>query len=80
MNLAAQLLLEDRTAEALALLDAPLPAEPRLRQHWQLQRALALLQHGHRDEARRILDAIGEVAPALLPLLLWRRLLLADGR
>jgi len=82
VNLAAQLLLDDRTPEALALLDAPLPAEPRLRQHWQLQQALGFLQQDRPTEARAVLDGIGEVAPATLPLLLWRRLRLAvaEGR
>jgi hypothetical protein len=49
----------------------------RLRQHWQLQHALALLQLGRGAEANALLDAIGEVAAASQPLLLWRRVLLA---
>jgi tetratricopeptide (TPR) repeat protein len=77
VNLAAQLLQEERTAEALAWLDAPLPPEPRLRQHWQLQHALALLQIDRPAEARVLLDTIGEVPAAVRPLLLWRRILLA---
>jgi Flp pilus assembly protein TadD len=79
VNLAAQLLLEDRTSEALAWLDAPLPADGRLSQHWRLQQVLGLLQQGKREEARRILDGIGEVEPAMRPLLLWRRLALAEA-
>jgi tetratricopeptide (TPR) repeat protein len=77
VNLAAQLLHEDRTAEALAWLEGPPPTEVRLRQHWQLQQALALLQLGRSADARTLLDAIGEVSAAARPLLLWRRVLLA---
>ena len=77
VNLAAQLLQEQRTPEALGWLDAPLPEEPRLRQHWQLQHALALLHLRRPAEAGALLNAIGEVPPVLLPMLLWRRVLLA---
>ncbi len=77
VNLAAQLLQEKRTAEALGWLDGPLPAETRLRQHWQLQQALGLLHLKRTVEAVALLDEIGEVPAALLPLMLWRRLLLA---
>jgi len=77
VNLAAQLLHEERSTEALTWLDAPLPTAPRLRLHWQLQHALALLQLGHAAEVRVLLDVIGEVPPAVRPLLLWRHVLLA---
>jgi tetratricopeptide (TPR) repeat protein len=80
LNLAAELLLEERTKEALALLDGvPLPAEPGLRRHWRTQRVLALLQSRRYEEARTTLDEIGEPPPALRPLILWRRLLLATA-
>jgi tetratricopeptide (TPR) repeat protein len=82
VNQAAALLSEERPAEALALLDAkPVPIAPRLAQHWQMQRSLALLQVGRVDEAREIVATIGDVLPELTPLLLWRRTLLAlrDG-
>ena len=59
VNLAAELLQEERAAEALTLLDAVLPpAERRLLNHWQAQRALALLQLGQPAEARRTIDSI----------------------
>ena len=52
VNHAAALLSEERPREALALLDAkPVPADPRLAQHWQMQRSLALLQVGRGAEA-----------------------------
>jgi Flp pilus assembly protein TadD len=82
VNQAAALLAEDRSGEALALLDArPVPAEPRLARHWQMQRSLALLQVGRAAEAREAIAAIGETPPELAPLMLWRRTLfaLADG-
>jgi tetratricopeptide (TPR) repeat protein len=78
LNLAADLLQEERAAEALALLDAaPTPAEPRLNRHWRAQRALALLQSGRPAEARPILEKFGAVPPELAPLILCRRVLLA---
>jgi hypothetical protein len=78
LNLAADLLQEERAAGALALLDAaPAPAEPRLNRHWRAQRALALLQSGRPAEARPILEAFGAVPPELAPLILWRHVLLA---
>jgi tetratricopeptide (TPR) repeat protein len=78
LNLAADLLQEERAADALELLDgAPSPAEPRLNRHWWAQRALALLQSGRAAEARPILETFGEVPPELAPLFLWRRVLLA---
>jgi Flp pilus assembly protein TadD len=80
LNLAAEFLSEERAAEALLLLDeARLPSEPRIRRHWLLQRALALLQLNRPSEAREVLSAIGEVPPEVLPLLLWRQVLLAQA-
>jgi Flp pilus assembly protein TadD len=78
VNQAAALLSEERPREALALLDAkPVPADPRLAQHWQIQRSLALLQVGRAAEANETIAAIGDVPPELEPLMLWRRALLA---
>jgi tetratricopeptide (TPR) repeat protein len=78
VNKAAALLTEERSAEALALLDGrPVPADPALARHWQMQRALALLQVGRTTEARQVMAAIGDVPPEQAPLMLWRRILLA---
>jgi tetratricopeptide (TPR) repeat protein len=78
VNQAAALLSEERPREALALLDAkPVPPDPRLAQHWQIQRSLALLQVGRAAEANETIAAIGDVPPAMEPLMLWRRALLA---
>jgi tetratricopeptide (TPR) repeat protein len=78
VNQAAALLAEERPGEALALLDAkPVPSEPRLARHWQMQRSLALLQVGRAAEAREIIAAMGDVPSELAPLMLWRRALLA---
>jgi tetratricopeptide (TPR) repeat protein len=78
VNHAAALLSEERPREALALLEAkPVPADPQLARHWQMQRALALLQVGQVVEAREVMAAIGDVPPELAPLMLWRRALLA---
>jgi tetratricopeptide (TPR) repeat protein len=78
VNQAAALLSEERPRDALTLLDAqPVPADPRLARHWQMQRALALLQVGRIAEARQIVNAIGDVPRELAPLMLWRRALLA---
>lgn len=74
----SELLQEDKSAEAIALLDEQsAPTEPRLLRHWNLQRSLALLLVGRAEEARAIIDAMGEVPPPLAPSLLWRRVLLA---
>ena len=60
LNLVAELLQEERPAEALALLDEAIrpPTISPPRRHWHLQRALALLQLGRpdrgADRARRI--------------------------
>ena len=78
LNHAAALLSEERAAEALAVLDArPVPADPGLARHWQMQRMLALLQVGRPAEARDLIAAIGAIPPVLRPLMLWRRVLLA---
>lgn len=82
LNLAAAMTQEERGADALAVLDErPVPTDRRLAAHWRMQRSLALLQLGRAVEARATIAAIGDVAPDLAPLLLWRRLLLAlaDG-
>jgi tetratricopeptide (TPR) repeat protein len=82
LNLAALLLQEERAVDALGLLDErPVPAEPRLARHWQMQRSLALLELRRPQEARAVIELINEVPPESAPLLLWRRVLLAlaDG-
>ena len=77
----ADLLQEERAAEALALLDGgETPSDPLALRHWRLQQALALLQLGRAAEAREILEAftrLGPTPPALAPLLHWRLVLLA---
>jgi len=82
LNLVGDLLQHGRGAEALALLDSQCaPRAPAALRHWHLGRALALLQLGRTQAARRALDAIaaiGPMPPALAPLLLWRHLLLAQ--
>lgn len=81
LNLAAEYLHREQASQALALLDqASEPEEPAQARHWHLQRALALLQLGRSAEARTVLDrlaALGPIPPALLPLMLWRLVLLA---
>jgi tetratricopeptide (TPR) repeat protein len=77
VNLADVMLQDSRPAAALALLDHPIPGSRALRQHWMLQQALCLLNLGRAGEARDAIDALGPVAPAARPLLLWRRVLLA---
>ena len=78
LNLVAELLQDEKAAEALALLDAEPPADAYARAHWRLQQALALLQLRRFEDARTILDALpSPLAPALEPLLRWRRMLLA---
>jgi Tfp pilus assembly protein PilF len=82
LNLVAMLLQEERSADALALLDAApaLPDDKAALRHWHLQHALALLQLGRPAEARPVLAALaalGPIPPALAPLWHWRLLLLA---
>jgi tetratricopeptide (TPR) repeat protein len=78
VNHAVAMLSENRPQEALALLDEkPAPADPRLAQHWLMQRALALLEVGRTAEAREVVTAVGDVPAEMEPLMLWRRTLLA---
>jgi tetratricopeptide (TPR) repeat protein len=82
LNLVAMLLQEERSADALAILDAApaLPEDEAPLRHWHLQRALALLQLGRPAEARPVLAglaALGPIPPALAPLWCWRLVLLA---
>jgi tetratricopeptide (TPR) repeat protein len=82
LNLLAMLLQEERSAEALALLDAApaLPADKVALRHWHLQHALALLQLGRPGEAWPVLaslEALGPIPPGLAPLWHWRLVLLA---
>jgi len=81
LNLAADLLQEERAAEALTLLeDAEAPNDLVALRHWRLQEALALLQLSRAAEARAVLDELvrsGPAPPALAPLLRWRFVLLA---
>jgi tetratricopeptide (TPR) repeat protein len=80
LNLSTDLLRDNRTAEVIALLDRPpAPSEPRLRIQWDAQRALAFIQSGRPEAAREILTRVGEAPPDLAPMLLWRRLLLAEA-
>jgi Tfp pilus assembly protein PilF len=82
LNLVAILLQEERSADALALLDAApaLPEDAAALRHWHLQHALALLQLGRPAEARPVLASLAGLGPlpsALAPLCHWRLLLLA---
>jgi tetratricopeptide (TPR) repeat protein len=79
LNLAVLLLAEDKPAEVVDLLDAPPPAETRLRQQWLLQRSIALLVLGRAAEAEEAVRGIGQVQAPLAPLLQWRQLLLAHA-
>jgi Flp pilus assembly protein TadD len=79
LNLAADLLQEDRATEALALLGKQPPSDREMRQHWLLQHTLAHIKLGRLHEARAALTALGSVPPALVPLLHWRHVLLARG-
>ncbi len=87
LNLVAAMLQEEKAAEALALLnevDPPANNLPAAR-HWHLQRALALIVLGRSDKARTALrecDALGPTPPELMPMRLWREVLLAlaEGR
>ena len=82
LNLVAMLLQEERSADALALLDAAptLPEDKTALRQWHLQRALALLQLVRPAEARSVLAELagfGPIPPALAPLWHWRLVLLA---
>ena len=84
LNLVAELLQEERAAEALALLDeggAP-GGDPRAVRHWHLQKSLALLQLRRFAEAKAVLDALAALGPIpaeIAPLWHWRHVLLALG-
>jgi tetratricopeptide (TPR) repeat protein len=81
LNLAADLLQEERAAEALALLeDAKAPNDAEALRHWRLQEALALLQLGRAGKAREVLEELVRMGPApasVEPLLRWRFVLMA---
>ncbi len=81
INLAADLLREERAAEALALLESgEAPSDAEALRHWRLQQALALLQLSRAAEARQVLDELARLGPApaaLAPLVHWRFVLLA---
>jgi Tfp pilus assembly protein PilF len=82
LNLVAMLCQEERSADALALLNAApaLPKDTAALYHWHLQHALALLQLGRPAEARPVLAALaafGPIPPGLAPLWHWRLVLLA---
>ncbi|HVU41931.1 MAG TPA: sulfotransferase [Xanthobacteraceae bacterium] len=84
LNLVAELLQEERAAEALAVLDeggAP-GSDPRAVRHWHLQKSLALLQLRRFGEAKAVLDALAALGPIpaeIVPLWHWRQVLLALG-
>jgi len=82
LNLVAEKLQEENAAAALALLNEVDPPADDLAaaRHWHLQRALALLSLHRPDKARTALaefDALGPAPPELVPLRLWRDVLLA---
>jgi len=84
LNLVADLINEERPAEALAILDvAPeLPEELQPRRHWLLQKSLALLVLNRLAEGQAVLqefDTLGPIPPEMRPLYLWRRILLAQS-
>jgi Tfp pilus assembly protein PilF len=82
LNLVAERLQEEKPAAALALLNAvdpPADDIPAAR-HWHLQRAAALIALGRPDKARTALgefDALGPAPSELVPLRIWRDVLLA---
>ena len=77
LNLANTLLLERQPADALAVLDGPVPAG-REGRHWRAHRALAQIELGRWDAARSELDAIAEPYGDAEILVLWRRIGLAE--
>ena len=85
LNLAADMLQEERAAEALALLDeggAP-DGDARAVRHWHLQKSLALLQLRRFEDAKAVLDALvalGPIPSEIAPLWHWRQVLLALGQ
>ncbi|MBV9859634.1 MAG: sulfotransferase [Alphaproteobacteria bacterium] len=76
LNLANVVLLDDGATEALTVLSGPTPPG-RDGAHWRAHRALALMQLGRDDEARRELDAIPQPYGDAEILILWRRVNLA---
>jgi len=84
LNRAADLLQDERAAEALALLDAGGSPSGNMRaiRHWHLQKSLALLQLRRFQEAKAVLDALAALGPIpseIAPLWHWRHVLLALG-
>ncbi len=83
LNLVADLLQEERAADALALLDAVAPpADPAIARHWHLQRSLALFQLDRPGQAGMALGAFAALGPCpveLAPLWHWRLVLLAHA-
>ncbi len=84
LNLVADLLQEERAAEALALLDEGglRSGDPHAVRHWHLQKSLALLQLRCFEEARAVLNALAALGPVpaeIAPLWHWRHVLLALG-
>ena len=84
LNLVADLINEERPAEALAILDAApeLPEELQPRRHWLLQKSIALLVQNRLAEGQAVLqefDALGPIPPEIRPLYLWRRIVLAQS-
>jgi tetratricopeptide (TPR) repeat protein len=86
LNLVSELLVDERPADALALLDAApsVPTEPSLLRYWHLRRALVMLQLRRPAEARaeaEALAAMGPIPPEIAPGCLWVHVQLAaaDG-
>lgn len=80
INLAVTLIGEEHDEEALALLDGAPPNDRIVAAHWHLQRATAMLHLGRTEAACAVLDSLEPVPPVLMPLLRYRRLLVAlDG-
>jgi len=81
LNLVADLLQEERAADALALLEEVDPPSESIpaRRHWFLQKSLALLQLRRPAEARPILSELAAlgIPPEITPLWHWRHVLLA---
>lgn len=76
INLAAILIQDQRHLEALQLLEGDAPRETALQQSWLLQQALALIELGRTDEARRIVELLDPIQSNLAPLLKWRHVLI----
>ncbi len=80
LNLAADLLQEERAADALALLEAADPPNGHIsaQRHWFLQKSLALLQLRRPAEARSMLSELAslDIPPEITPLWHWRHVLL----